>query len=238
MNLKANNSLKLRIGVITTLYLVFSICIGITTYAEEISPDRVVAERLITKINFLLLIKESTKVSPDSKRVAYLSGLGNKRFVFVVDGKEEKQYDTIGRPLFFSPDSKRVAYVAQSGKKWFVVVDGTEGKQYDGIGVGTLIISPDSERVAYNAQTGNKWFFVVDGIEGKQYDGPTGTPIFSPDSKRVAYGARIGNKRFLVVDGNEGKQYNSVVIPGGGRVVFESTDSLYYLALKMYYPKD
>ena len=52
MNLKANNSLKLRIGVITTLYLVFSICIGITTYAEEISPDRVVAERLITKLTF------------------------------------------------------------------------------------------------------------------------------------------------------------------------------------------
>ena len=133
----------------------FLICISISSYAQEKSTDRIVSERFIAQIDPSSWIKESFKVSPDSKRVAYAAGVGDK---------------------------------------WFVVVDGKEEKQYDGIG--------------------------------------EGTPIFSPDSKRVAYAAQVGNKRFVVVDGKEEKQYDGIVTIGGGRIVFDSSDSLHYLALK------
>jgi hypothetical protein len=58
------------------------------------------------------------------------------------------------------------------------------------------------------------------------------TFIVSPDSKRVAYGAIVGNKWFVVMDGKEDKQYDDIVILGGGKIVFDSADSLHYLALK------
>jgi hypothetical protein len=101
--------------------------------------------------------------------VAYAARVGDKWFV-VVDGKEEKPYDSIleGTPIF-SPDSQQVAYGAQVGDKRFVVVDAREGKQYDGITAGP-IFSPDSQRVAYGAKLGDKQFVVVDGKEGKPYD--------------------------------------------------------------------
>jgi hypothetical protein len=54
----------------------------------------------------------------------------------------------------------------------------------------------------------------------------------SPDSKRVAYGAGMGDKQVVVVDGKEGKQYDNIVVTGGGKIIFDSADSLHYLALK------
>jgi hypothetical protein len=92
-------------------------------------------------------------------------------------------------------------------------------------------ISPDSKHIAYAAMAGNKMFVVVDGKEEKQYDG-LGSLIFSPDSKHVAYAVKASNKGFAVVDGKEGKQYDGIVTLEGGRVVFDSFDSLHYLAVK------
>jgi flagellar hook assembly protein FlgD len=94
-----------------------------------------------------------------------------------------------------------------------------------------LTVSPDRRRVAYWAQTGNKWSVVVDGKEEKPYDS-AGSPIFSPDSQRVAYRAQMGNKHFVVVDGKEGKQYDSLSIGAmeKTRIIFDSSDSLHYLA--------
>jgi len=81
------------------------------------------------------------------------------------------------------------------------------------------------------SRVGNKQFVVVDGKEEKQYDGiMKSTPIFSPDSRRVVYAVKAGNKWFVVINGKEGKQYNGLV--RGGRIVFDSPDSLHYLALK------
>jgi hypothetical protein len=63
----------------------------------------------------------------------------------------------------------------------------------------------------------------------------------SPDSKRVAYAARagqilgLGGKWFVVVDGKEEKQYDAIVTVGGGRVIFDSPDSLHYLAHSEHY---
>jgi hypothetical protein len=72
----------------------------------------------------------------------------------------------------------------------------------------------------------------VDGKEEKQYDVIVNPPIFSPDSKRVAYSATAGNKSFVVVDGKEGRGYDGIVVAGGGRIIFDSADSLHYLARK------
>jgi roadblock/LC7 domain-containing protein len=140
---------------------VLLILISTGAFAQKTSPNKEIFERLIVQIDSSSWIQETFRVSPDSKRVAYMARLGNKIFV-VVDGQEEKQYDGIGAtgPIF-SPDSKRVAYMARLGNKRFVVVDGKEEKQYDGL-AGPLF-SPDSKRVAYMARLGNKIFVVVDG---------------------------------------------------------------------------
>jgi len=71
----------------------------------------------------------------------------------------------------------------------------------------------------------------MDGKKGKLYDGVTG-PIFSPDSKRVAYGAFLEGKGFVVVDGEEGKSYDGIITSVGGGIIFDSSDSLHYLAVK------
>jgi hypothetical protein len=55
-------------------------------------------------------------ISPDGKRVAYMSKRGDKWRV-VVDGLEGKEYDGIMRDsAVFSPDSRRVAYVGFRGE--------------------------------------------------------------------------------------------------------------------------
>jgi tetratricopeptide (TPR) repeat protein len=192
-------------------------------------------------------ILEGTPIfSPDSERMAYGARIGNKFFV-VEDSKENKEskkskerkpYDLIGLGSFiFSPDSKRVAFAAQLNNKQFFVVDGREKKHYDSIG-GSLVFSPDSKRMAYpiivgKSYMGNKACVVVDGKKENLYDSIIqGTLSFSPDSKRVAYAARVDNKAIVVVDGKEGNPYDDIIVAGEGKIIFDSPDSLHYLARK------
>jgi hypothetical protein len=56
------------------------------------------------------------------------------------------------------------------------------------------------------------------------------TLAVSPDSQRVAYAAKPGSKWSVVVDGKEGKAYARFL--KGSRIVFDSPDSLHYLAVK------
>ena len=124
---------------IAAIAVLFNLFIGAcaTTPPQEstdtkCSPDGTDCETLIAHIHFPMLAIDHTYywVSPDSRRVAYLSKTGNKLSV-VIDGKKENQYDNIwGADLIFSPDSKRLAYKARMRNKAFVVVDGEEGKQY------------------------------------------------------------------------------------------------------------
>jgi WD40 repeat protein len=106
--------------------------------------------------------------SPDSKRVAYVAKVGEKRFnasekwSAVVDGKEERPYDGIGG-LNFSPDSRHVAYVAGAGAKQFVVADGKEGKRYDGLVKGTRCAFDSSNELHYLAKKNTS-------SDGKSYD--------------------------------------------------------------------
>jgi Tol biopolymer transport system component len=156
--------------------------------------------------------------SPDSKRVAYIAAIGNKRLYTYIDGtgekmfsvvdhKEGKYYDFVCSTIF-SPDSKHLAYLAVKGEKYFIVVDGQEGKHYDS--THEPIFSPDSKRFAYIAETGGKTHTVIDGQEGMRYY-QIGALIFSPDSKHIVYIATdTDGKVFPVVDGKEGKRYYNV----------------------------
>ena len=85
--------------------------------------------------------------------------------------------------------------------------------------------------MAYGAQSGNERFVVVDGREGKQYDSIGSSLVFSPDSKHLAYAAQSGKKQFVVVDEKEEKQYDRIVLIGEEMVIFDSFDSLHYLAI-------
>jgi hypothetical protein len=146
---------------------VLLVCVGIKVFAQEKSEDRVVSERLIAQVDLSFWIEDTLKVSPDGKRVAYGARVGNKWFV-VVDGKEKKQYDGIGKgSLIFSPDGKRVAYGAEVGDKWFVVVDGKEEKQYDDplFWAGGRIVFDSPDGLHYLAREGSKIYLVEEKIK-------------------------------------------------------------------------
>jgi len=209
--------------VFTILTVMLISCAGPSTGP---APKWIVSERLVAQIEYSSWIPDSMITSPDNRRVAYLTQAGDKHCV-VVDGQVGKQYDGIVH-LTFSPNSQWTAYTARLGDKHFVVVDGQEGRQY---AIGEPIFSPDSQRVAYVAGVSNKQFVVADGKEGKQYDEIWLPPIFSPDSKQLAYAVRVGDSQFVVVDGKEGKQYDNI-LGEGGKIIFDSSDSLHYLALK------
>ena len=188
------------ISALSILFVGMAAC-GPEGHAQTTVPAeerRTISEKLVAQIDDSTLVKGSLAVSPDSRRLAYVAKADAKAFV-VVDGKEQKHYDDIGRtfPIFtydevcvgapiFSPDSRRMVYVAREQEKWFVVVDGKEEKHYDDIGKGV----PSLGAVLY-----------------------MGTPIFSQDSRRLAYVAKVGEKMVVVVDGQEQKAYDDI---GGG----------------------
>ena len=186
-----NRSIQVKI------YMIFSfILIGITSCTYEKSENFVVFEKLIVQIDPFISIKDTLKISPNGKRVAYMAKSSDRWFV-VVDGKEEKQYDGILQDsLIFSPDSKHVAYASQLSNKLIAVVDGKEGKQYDNLS--SIIFSPDSKRVAYQAKSGDKQFVVVDGKEEKQYDVIVGGKIIFDTPVRLYYLALKGNSIYMV----------------------------------------
>jgi hypothetical protein len=41
-----------------------------------------------------------------------------------------------------------------------------------------------------------------------------------------------GDKQFVVLDGKEGTQYDTVLTNGGGRLIFESVNTLRYMVMK------
>lgn len=182
------------------------VCGTVVASAQEESSNRVVSEKLIVEIE-RNVIHSSFRFSPEMKRVAYVCE-EDKRFLIIVDGKEQGLYDYIWDAIF-SPNSKRLAYAALAGSKRFVVVDGKEEEKYDGIGKGTIIFSPDSKRVAYTGQLGTKWFLNVDGKRQGPYDG-IWKSIFSPDGKRLAYEIKVGDAWCVVVDGKREGPYDGI----------------------------
>src|SRR6266700_7335939 len=103
-------------------------------------------------------------VSPDGRRLAYVSSRGAKSCL-MVDGQKDIEFDEV-RAAVFSPDGKRVAYAARRTGKWLVVLDGEEGKEYDAIG--EVAFSADGKHLAYAAQRAGKWLVVLDEQEGRE----------------------------------------------------------------------
>ena len=68
----------------------------------------------------------------------------------IIDGKEGKQYDSIGSNIIFSPDSKDLIYWAKSGDKHLVVINEKEEKHIILSGQ-VLSFSPDGKHFAYVA---------------------------------------------------------------------------------------
>ena len=85
--------------------------------------------------------------------------------------------------------------------------------------------------MAYVVLLDNMRVVVVDGKEGKKYGGILNTPTFSPDSQRLSYWAGLGSKVFVVVDGEEGKKYDGILTIGEGVSIFDSPNSLHYIAI-------
>jgi Tol biopolymer transport system component len=194
--------------------IIFLVFFVIEVHAQEKAIERVVSEKLVTKIKEGY-IKDSMAISPDNRHLAYLAVekkfLGGVKWFVVLDGKEQKRYDYIGiKSLVFSPDSRRTAYVALSGK---INMPGVREGSKQFFMRKSDIFSSDAEM-----------FVVVDGEDEKHYNevGSTITgkasdltffiaapPVFSPDSKHLAYVAQEKGTGglFVVVDDKKGKHY-------------------------------
>ncbi len=110
--------------LVTCLSILFLAHLVQKKATNRIVSDRIVSERLITQIDFSSWIRESFKVSPDSKRVVYAARVG-KKWLVVVNGKEGKRYDGIvGKIIFDSSDS--LHYLAQKGEAIFLVEERIE----------------------------------------------------------------------------------------------------------------
>ncbi len=59
------------------------ICTGLTAHAQTKPPEWLLSEKLIVTVDLSAWVKESLRVSPDSKRVAYAAQVGSKWFVVV-----------------------------------------------------------------------------------------------------------------------------------------------------------
>ena len=96
------------------------------------------------------------------------------------------------------------------------------------------LFSPNSQRLAYAAGLNEDQHVVVlDGRESPPYAGiKPATLAFSPDSRRLAYGARSGKQWTVVVDGQSGTLYDTLLSIGGGKLIFDASDRLHYLAAR------
>jgi Tol biopolymer transport system component len=141
--------------------------------------------------------------SPDGRRVAYIARESRDEQYVVVDNKNGKTYEDVGKPTF-SPDSGHVIYEAWRAGKMMVVTDGVEGEAFDEVN-DYFRFSPDGKRMVYLAKRGGRQFLVVDGV-ATAYDEITDFK-FSPDSKRLFVKARRGNVMLMTLEGEPPKQY-------------------------------
>jgi hypothetical protein len=194
----------------------------------------------------------SFRFSSSGKQLAYCVMNGDK-WSWVVNGRQDKYYDSLSGQFEFSPDSRRCAYSARMGDKWYMVIDGREFGPFESIGgsAGKLewdtgppfAFSPDGARIAFIAKTANQYCVVEGGIEGSKYDFLTNVS-FSPDSKHVLYCAAKADQSIIsvhpsgmsvfplfvvVVDGMEYAPEGEAGVVGG-KAVFDSNERFHYLA--------
>ncbi|MCD4782860.1 MAG: hypothetical protein K8T10_03405 [Candidatus Eremiobacteraeota bacterium] len=178
-------------------------------------------------------IDSTPRYSPDSRHIAYSATENGKQFM-VLDGKEGEKHDCILMNLtVFRTDSMQNHYRAITEKDSVKKIN--EWKKMGRVRTTTrevIAFSADGKHSAYAARDGNKEFVVIDAKEGKKYDKIVLPPVFSPDGSTTAYAARDEGMEFVVINGHRMKKFNSIINGGEGRIVFDSSDELHYLALK------
>lgn len=160
----------------------------------------------------LLLLSNSLKCSPNSKKLAYkVEYYRPKRegHIIVISDKESERY-THAYDFSFSPDSRRFAYTAKEDKKYYVVADGKEGKRYAGIRP-PLIFSRDNSKLSYVVNEDGKSFVVANKQESKKYDEIISLPRFCSNSKIILFTAKEDGKMFVVVNDKEKKKYDEII---------------------------
>ncbi|MEP6920353.1 MAG: hypothetical protein ABI967_04445 [bacterium] len=150
-----------------------------------------------------IIEENSYGFSPDGRHVAYIAWNSRDKQYVVVDNKNGKIYEDVGKPVF-SPDSKHVVHAAWRAGKMIVVTDGAESEAFDEVN-DYFQFSPDGKRMYYFAKRGNQQFLVVDGV-ATAYDDISDVK-FSPDSKRLFVKARRGNVMLLALEGESPKEY-------------------------------
>lgn len=108
--------------------------------------------------------------SPDGQKLAYVANKG-EQFVVVVDNKESKPYQEIGKlqtstgetSFIFSQDGSKIAFKAIEDQKVFIVVNGQEGKKYDDIS--SFVFIDGGNQFTYQAQSGGTVITVINQKE-------------------------------------------------------------------------
>ncbi|WPV02141.1 hypothetical protein SNE26_10170 [Mucilaginibacter sp. cycad4] len=120
----------------------------------------------------------SPEFSPDSKRLAFVTKIGNQKMV-ISDGEPSEKYDDIVSNIVFSADNKHFAFVAKRKKtidqsKFIVVIDGKEGPECDRILNERLLsdlFSSDNINTGYAACISGKWYFIINQhMSNQSYD--------------------------------------------------------------------
>lgn len=191
------------------------------TIIEQVQPlttqppsvvHRTATETHLSAFDVSSRAQTSLQISPNGRRIAYISSDGKGEFV-MVDGKKESTFERIMNFPIFSPDSQHVAYIAQASGyfKQVVVVDGKVSKPYYNVDP-RLCFSPDSQHFAYTAKIDEGHTVVVlDGKESRPYKYVHFTELeFSPDSQHLAYAASDANELFVVRDNKEEGHYAEI----------------------------
>ncbi len=157
----------------------------------------------------------------------------NGKHFFVVDGREQPEYDFV-TSWRYSADGSRFMYEArrgpQEGGEHHLVLDGREGPAYDDIW--GHVFGPHGRRTAYVGQRADQRHVVVDGVPGPAYGGAR-APAFSPDGRHVAVavadGPLLPEKQGVLLDGEPGPECDVVVRNGP---TFIADDAVQYLAIQ------
>ncbi len=160
----------------------------------------------------------SPVVSPDRKRVAFLTEVGEGDAIDVMElgGRSRTRLTASGprhRGLRWSPGSNRIAYVAeQEGGPFIYVADLRQSQPQL---LTTLSTddpgdwSPDGQWVAFSVRDGGARGIYIrnpDGVNQKQLSsGPDYSPRWSPDSRWIAFlSDRDGNPEIYLMSASDG----------------------------------